>query len=91
MERLIVKCFFISRIWTCFYHLLLLIKEANSSPTVKLTPRSKVCIVIVVVPIDFLKTLTIPKCFFFTIFFFIVLISISGITVCNTAEDSTIS
>ena len=60
--------------------------DANNSPTVRLTSRSKICFVIVVALTDSFKTLLTRRCLFFSTFFLFIAVFTSGIAVLEAVE-----
>ena len=59
--------------------------DANNSPTVKFTTRSKIRFVIVVAPTDSFNRLTTQGCFFLSKLYFAVAVSASSMAVSRTA------
>lgn len=72
---------------SCF---LTAIPDINQLPTIWLTPKSKICFVIIVVHTDFIKTLITWIYFFLLAIFFFIAVSTSCIAVLKTVEKITI-
>lgn len=60
--------------------------DAGNLPTVEFTPRSKICFMIVVVPIDSFKILTTWEYFFFSILFLFLAVYALSITILRATE-----
>ncbi len=61
--------------------------DANNSPTVRITVRSKICFVMAIAPTDSFKTLISQEFFFLSTLFSLVAVSVSSIAVSGEAEE----